>query len=434
MGEAPAARPTRVRYGMIALTTAVAVMLYLDRACLGILDQQIKPLLADTPDEQRELFGDLSSAFFWAYALFQLPAGWLGDRFGARAVLAAYLFLWSACTGLMGFADGFAALFVLRLACGMFEAGAYPLAAGVVRRWVPATARGAASGCVAVGGRLGMAAAPTLTVGLAGLTAAGWRLPFFVYGLAGMVIAFEFWRWYRNRPADHPRVNAAEAALIAGGHGEEAGRPVGWPPLGGLIESGALWLTSLVQFLANFAWVFILTLFPTYLADRFGTPQDERAWLQTIPVFGGIVGMLLGGWLSDVLVRRIGRRWGRAVPVAGSRVVVGAAYLACPFAGDAAAVAALMVVVALATDLGTAPVWAYAQDVGGRHVGAVIGWANMWGNFGAAVAPMAFVRIRGAFDTPAAGWNTVFLLCAATQLVAAAAALGINAARPVRGT
>ncbi|MBX9579735.1 MAG: MFS transporter, partial [Gemmataceae bacterium] len=158
--------PTRVRYGMIAATTGVAVMLYLDRACLGILDEQIKPLLADTPAAQAERFGDLSSAFFWAYAACQVPAGWLGDRYGARRVLPAYLFLWSVCTGLMGLAEGFAALFALRLACGAFEAGAYPLAAGIVRRWVPAAARGLASGCVAVGGRLGMAAAPTLTVAL----------------------------------------------------------------------------------------------------------------------------------------------------------------------------------------------------------------------------------------------------------------------------
>ena len=435
MGGPPATeRPTRVRYGMVAATTLVAVMLYLDRACLGILDQQIKPLLADHPDDQRRLFGDLSSAFFWSYALFQLPAGWLGDRYGARVVLAVYLFLWSACTGLMGLADGFALLFVLRLGCGMFEAGAYPLAAGVVRRWVPATARGLASGCVAVGGRLGMAVAPPLTVALAGLTAAGWRLPFFVYGAVGMAGAVAFWGWYRNRPADHPRVNPAEADHIAGGSETPPTRRLGPPPVAGLVESTALWLTSLVQFLANFAWVFILTLFPDYLGDVFRTPQGERAWLAVAPVFGGIVGMLAGGWLSDRLVRRVGLRWGRALPVAGSRLVVGAAYLACPFLPGPVAVTAMMVLVALATDFGTAPVWAYAQDVGGRHVGAVIGWANMWGNFGAAVAPPLFVRIREAFPgDPAAGWNAVFLLCAATQLVAAAAALGIDASRRIRG-
>jgi ACS family glucarate transporter-like MFS transporter len=418
---------------MILATTGVAVMLYLDRACLGILDEQIKPLLADTPAAQAERFGDLSSAFFWAYAACQVPAGWLGDRYGARRVLPAYLFLWSVCTGLMGLAGGFAALFVLRLLCGAFEAGAYPLAAGIVRRWVPAAARGLASGVVAVGGRLGMAAAPTLTVALAAATAYGWRAPFVVYGLVGVIGAGLFYLWFRDRPDRHPAVNRAEAELIAGGAPPPPAAPVGWPPVGAFVLSRALWLNSLVQFLANFAWVFILALFPTYLREVYGTAEQTRAVYQTLPVFGGIVGMLLGGWVSDRLVRRYGLRWGRAAPVAASRLVVGGAYLACPGLADPLAVTAMMVLVAWATDAGTAPVWAWGQDVGGRQVGAVIGWANMWGNLGAAVAPMAFVRIRGAFDDPAAGWNAVFLLCACTQVVAAVAALGIDARRPIAG-
>lgn len=431
MGEAPADRPTRVRYGMIAATTAVAVLLYLDRVCLSILSEQLGFDL-DLTDRE---FADLTSAFFWAYALFQIPAGWLGDRYGPRKVLAAYLFLWSAATGLMGFAGGFAALFVLRLACGAFEAGAYPLAAGVVRRWVPVAARGFASGCVAVGGRLGGAVAPVLTVGLAAATVYGWRVPFWAYGGAGMAAAVAFYGWFRNRPDEHPAVNRAEAKLISGGGAAEPPDRVGAPPLAGMAESRALWLTSLVQFLANFAWVFIITLFPKYLAQVFETPEGERAWYQGLPLYAGVFGMLLGGWLTDRAVRRYGLRWGRAVPVAASRLVVGAAYLACLGAADPLGVTLLMCVVAWATDVGTAPVWAYAQDVGGRHVGAVIGWANMWGNVGAAVAPMVLVRVKDAYpEDPAAGWGAAFLVCAATQLVAAAAALGINAAKPVRGT
>ena len=95
--------PSAVRYRMIALTTLVAVMLYLDRVCLSIVGEQLRPNLGIDETE----FAWLMSSFFWAYALFQLPAGWLGDRFGPRRMLTIYLFFWSACTGLMGLATGF---------------------------------------------------------------------------------------------------------------------------------------------------------------------------------------------------------------------------------------------------------------------------------------------------------------------------------------
>ncbi len=431
--------PSRVRYTMIAVTSLVAVMLYVDRVCLSILSEQIKPLLGDTPDERKIRFADLTAAFFWTYALFQLPAGWLGDRYGPRRMLTFYLFFWSACTGLMGLATGFVGLFVLRLGCGMFEAGAYPLAARIVRTWTPATGRGLASGCVAVGGRLGGAIAPVLTLSVAGLASAqfvpkedGWRWPFFLYGLIGMIVALPFWLWYRNRPQDHPAVNAAEVKLIARGQPSVSTAPPSSPPIGAFLRCRALWLNSLVQFLANFAWVFIITLFPDYLVEVFGTPDETRAMYQSLPLYAGIVGMLLGGWLSDRAMMRFGPRWGRGLPVAVSRLFVGSAYLGCLALRDPLAITVMMCLVAFATDLGTAPVWAWAQDVGGRHVGAVVGWSNMWGNFGAAVAPMVFIRLRQAFPgEPAIGWNVVFLLCASIQLVAATAALGIDARRQI---
>lgn len=466
-------RPTNVRYGMIALTTLVAVMLYLDRVCLSIVGEKIKEDQNLTPEQ----YGHLLSAFFWAYALFQLPAGWLGDRYGARTMLALYLFFWSACTGLMGVVSGFASLLLLRLGCGLFEAGAYPLAAGIVRRWIPFTARGMASGCVAVGGRLGGAIAPVLTAALAAGAVDGWRRPFIWYGLVGMVGAVVFWLWYRNRPEEHPAVNAAEVELIAGpvpGVTRTPGpvqttaptrvtpatsditevavteptradvplppkdtnvRTHGLPPIGAFATNLALWLNSLVQFLTNFAWVFIITLFPTYLKDVFDTPEGMRAVYQSLPLYAGIFGMLLGGWITDRAAKAFGLRWGRALPIAGTRALIGVAYFICLGMADPLGVTICMCVVAFATDAGNAPVWAYAQDVGGKHVGAVMGWANMWGNFGAAVTPPLFVAILAAYPgQAAAGWTVVFLACALSQVVSAVAALGLDASQPIAGT
>jgi nitrate/nitrite transporter NarK len=259
------------------------------------------------------------------------------------------------------------------------------------------------SAVVAVGGGLVVAGAAA--------TDSGWRLPFLVYGAAGVFLAIVYAGLIRDR---RPGTAALPSA-------------VRFPPLKEMVRSRPLGLASAVQFASNFAWVFIITLFPDYLKAVYGTPTELRAWYQSLPLYAGIFGMLGGGWVTDRLTRGLGQRWGRAVPMAGSRGLVGLAYLACPFAPDAETVTALLCVVAFATDLGVAPLWAYCQDIGGRHVGAVLGWANMWGNLGAFAAPKVLPWLRDV-----GGWDTAFGVCAGMQAVAAVAALGIDAAKPIR--
>jgi MFS transporter, ACS family, glucarate transporter len=137
--------------------------------------------------------------------------------------------------------------------------------------------------------------------------------------------------------------------------------------------------------------------------------------------------MLLGGTLGDFTTRRFGDRWGRALPIAGSRLMIGLAYAVCLIQPTAGTVLAMMIVVAFATDLGMAPMWAWTQDVGGRHVGSVMGWANMWGNFGAAIFPLVAKQLK--LSNPDHAWPILFGICAASQIVAAVAALGIDARR-----
>ncbi len=151
--------PTHVRYLIVAVTTLAAVMLYLHRFCLGFAERYIKDDLNLTSTH----IGLLFSAFLFAYALGQVPAGWIGDRWGARAALGSYILVWSVFTGLMGVAAGFLAVFLLRAGCGLAQAGAYPVSAGLLSHWVPFPARGFASAVVSVGGRLGGAVAPVLT-------------------------------------------------------------------------------------------------------------------------------------------------------------------------------------------------------------------------------------------------------------------------------
>lgn len=437
--------PTRVRWLMILLATFTAVLLYLDRVCISTAGETVAQNLGITKAELDKVLG----AFFVTYALGQLPAGWLGDRYGARWTIGLYIFLWSLATGLLAFARTLSALLILRLACGLFEAGAYPLAASIVRRWVPTPWRGTASAIIAVGGRLGGAVAPVMTIQLmlawtwgsqwwsipddAKASLDSWRPVMGLYGLAGIVGAGFFVLLFRDWPHLHPAVNAAELRLIRGNEALNAGSSQGsseWPPILAMVCSFPMWMNCAVQFSANLGWGFLVTKLPQFLNETFHSSQQQQGWLQSLPLAAGIIGLFLGGLFTDALTRSFGPRWGRSLAMSGSRLLVFAALVAVPFAGSAWTATLLLAVVGMATDLGTPAVWAFGQDVGGRFVGSAVGWANMWGNFGVAVSPEFFGWIVGA-SASGSGWNHAFQACAAVNLIAAVAALGVNASKPL---
>src|SRR5262249_44042364 len=146
-------------------------------------------------------------AFFFAYALMQVPAGWLSDTLGARRTLVLYVIGWSLATMLLGLANGLMAITLVRLLVGVTQAGAYPAAASLVKRWIPASARGRANSSVSMGGRLGGLIAFFLTPMLMVLVGqwlawetGRWRLVFAFYGSLGLVWAALFWRLYRDSP------------------------------------------------------------------------------------------------------------------------------------------------------------------------------------------------------------------------------------------
>ncbi len=478
MDEHSAHRPTRVRYAMVLLAMSVAVLLYLDRICLSTASAAVKKDLGlDGPQLDQAL-----AAFFWTYALFQLPAGWLGDRFGARYVLAAYVALWSLSTGLLGLVNGVTGLIVLRLLCGAFEAGAYPLAAGIVGRWIPQHQRGIANSVVAVGGRLGGALAPIITMQLMLVWSFGmhwsataepaptsWRPVVMLYGLVGLVVAVVFAKLFRDYPHEHPRVNSAELRIIRGGRLDSHSQAIvqvttpvevsqiqadeqrlsqsapstspainarqtksEMPPIGLMCTNLSLWLNSFLQFASNFGWAFLVTSMPQYLRDVHKTTAQSQGWLQSLPLACGIVGMLLGGVLLDYFTRRWGIRIGRALMLSVPRLLVGLAFFGCSGVTNPIQATIFLAILGLATDLSIAAMWAFAQDIGGKHVGSVLGWANMWGNLGAACSPLAFGFLARLYpDDVAAGWQTAFVVCGVIQLVAAAAALRINASQPL---
>lgn len=416
-------RPSHVRFLVVGLATLVSFLLYVDRFSLSFVERSMKDDLGLTNRESSWVL----AAFFLSYALAQVPSGWLSDRFGARLMLTLYVLLWSLFTGLMGVVAVLAALVAFRLGCGLAQAGAYPTCGSVLSRWVPFAERGVASSVVAVGGRVGGATAPLLTAYL--LLALDWRSVLLLYGLVGVLVAAAFWLYYRDWPRLHPRCNTAEVFQIEGGRPAGLSSPhgrVGALPLRYLAGNRSLWCSSLSQFGTNFGWIFLLNWLPRYLEEVHDPPLTERGWMAFTPPFVGIAGMFCGGWLTDGLARALGLRWGRRLPMALSRFSAMAAYLACLALRSPWAVVAALAVVAFSTDLGTASVWAFKQDVGGRHVGSVLGWGNMWGNVGAFAATLVLNDLAVAH-----GWGAVFLACAAAFFVAGIAALGVDATSPV---
>lgn len=253
----------------------------------------------------------------------------------------------------------------------------------------------------------------------------------FVYGALGVLVAGLFWLCFRNRPEEHPRCNAAEIAQINESRPAAATHPhgkVGGVPYRWILRSPSLWLSSLSQLCTNVGWVLLVTWSPRYFQSAHGVGVETRAWMVFLPATVGWLGMMSGGFLTDSLVRQIGLRWGRALPMSMSRFLATAAYLVCLYPWESPwIVVAAFSVVAFSTDLGTAATWSFKQDVGGRHVGSILGWGNMWGNLGAFLATRYLIKLVGAGDN----WNAVFLTCAAAFFISGVAALGINATIPI---
>ncbi len=290
-----------------------------------------------------------------------------------------------------GLAWSFGSLLVFRLLLGLCESGAYPAAAALVKRWARPEERGRFNSIVLFGGRIGGAFAPALTtivgrslvgVGVAGVvigeSAVNWRGVFVLYGVCGLVVALLFWLFVRDRPQVEP---------------ERFTTPVASPPtsFGRMLKlvggNRTMWYFGTLQLCINISWAFLVTLLPSYLKDA-NVEIGLRGTIQTGILLAGCVGMLLGGLLTDAVNNRLGPRWGRSAPTATLMTVCGLMILLVSLSPGLWVVVAALAITSLCLDLSLPSLWAYAQDVAGRNAGAVFGFGNMLGNFGAALSPL----------------------------------------------
>src|ERR1035437_7375122 len=399
---------TRVRYQVLGLTFLMAFLMYMERGAIG----------AVAPSIMRELrinkitMGWCVSAFNWSYALFQVPGGWMADRFGSRIVLAAAMAWWSVFTAATGFTFSASSLAITRFLFGAGEAAAFPAGSRALVRWLPVEQRAFGQGFQHSGSRLGAALAPAIMVPL--MAVFGWRWVFYILGAAGVLWAVVWYAYYRNYPGEHLQTNAAEVELLpkaASGIRPASKRSVPWRRI---LRSRDLWYLSVVYFC--YGWVIWLYLawFPTYLreARHFSA---LKSGLASIPLLAATLTNVAGGLLSDKLAAKFRdlRRGRLTVSICGFTVAA-LGLLPGGLANSPVTALACLTIALGGLELTVAVSWAICLYVGGDYSGSVSSVMNTWGNLGGAIS-----AVMVGYLATLLGWTSPFLLASFLCLLSA---------------
>lgn len=410
------ARPSVVRFAVLAWICAAAALAYVSRNAIAVAESTVRADLGLTKEQS----GWLMSAFFISYAVFQIPGAWVGQRFGARRALPVFAVAWSLGTAAIA-VGGFWVLIIARVAKGLSQAGLFPICTGVIARWFPKTGRAFATGALASFMSVGGAAGAALTGWL--VVAIGWRWMFVLYSLPGLLWAAWFWGWFRNAPQEHGAVNAAERELIEGQRpaagadgisaaagrtgpdrrGSERASPTPWLEL---VSSPAMWCICGQQFFRAAGYMFFTSWFATYLQEARSVTIAISGVFTMLPLMAVVAGSLAGGVISDAVLRRTqSMRLARRAVAGGSLAVCAVLTLSAGLFAEAWA--AVLIISAGSFFAAVAGPCSYAItiDMGGEHVPMVNSVMNMCGNFGAMLFPLAvpwLLRETGS-------WNAVLL-------------------------
>jgi MFS transporter, ACS family, D-galactonate transporter len=419
-------RPTNVRYIVLFGLCLAAALAYIHRGCLSVVESTARSDLGLSPYQMGWALG----AFFWAYALFQIPTGLLVDAWGPRRAL--FLFgLLGAITVAMGAgtlwvdaATGFALLLASRVLMGIAQAGLFPASTRAMSVWIPLRRRAFATGvlqaCMSVGGAVGAFVTGQL------LGVVSWPLIFALYAVPGLAWTFWFFAWFRDLPEDHRGTNAAERTLLRTDDAPR-GRGGDWS---GLITNRNVLLVWAQQFFRAASNVFWFTWCPTYLQNTHGLSPAVAGKLTGLPIVGVVVGSVVGGVIADRVLVRTGSRRASRSGVAAVATLLGvacfvAAYLVPP--GELAVAVAVLTLAAVVVSCGNSCGYSAAMDLGGRNLAAVFGAMNMFGNFGAALLSQIVPVWVGAF-----GWPAAVLLVGGSYFCGALCWLPLDPGPPVR--
>jgi MFS family permease len=424
---------TGVRWVVLAGMTGSVVVAYLTRAALAPAGSLIKKELHLSNTGLGEILG------VWAagYIGFQLPGGWLGDRWGRRAVLPIYALVWSLCTLATAGAASFRSMWWSRLIFGMAQAGLIPCLTRACMDWFPQDTRGSASAAITAGMSVGAVAASGLSAVM--LPLLGWRITLDLFALVGVAWAIWFWITFRDRPEQHPRVNAAELALIrkpATRRGPETsdlvepeppvdqGMQARWVDRLGVYWSRAFIMLNAQAICRAFCYAFLISWFPSYLERAHGLRVANASVMTMLPLAGVVAGAMVGGALIDQVLRRTGSKWlSRSLVAATALVLAGLGSLVAIKAVHPAVALAALGLGAAVSGLAAPATWAATMDVGGKSATSIMAIINMSGNLGAYLCPKAVGAILDAYPER---WDLVLFMFAMVSITGGICWLLVN--------
>ena len=394
-------KASRTRYSVVVLAIGLAVLSYVQRVAIS---QAAGPISHDLHISKQQM-GLIFGAFGLSYALFEIPMGLLGDRLGVRRVLAQIVLAWSAFTALTGAAWNVASLWVIRFLFGAGEAGCFPNLTRMLSAWLPARERVRAQSLMWAFTRWGGAATPPLA--LLCIRWFGWRWAFVSFAALGLVWCCVFLFWFRDDPAQHRAVNAAELKML------EASRVLTTHHAGqqhwmSLLLTRQVSVLVLQYFCFSYVWYFYITWLPTYLREGRGQTPARAATLSVLPLLFGGFGSLATG-LAPIRLPR------RAIAICG---FFGTAILLFGFTHIRSVVLAMLVMglASFCSDL-TMPIsWDACVEIGGPYTATVAAAMNMLGNLAGFVAPV----VGGVILQRTGGnWNILIYTMAAAATVSA---------------
>ena len=417
-------RPTQVRYRVLTAACSLAIITYIHRVGFATASAEFKTALGLNDSH----IGLLMAAFMIGYGLFEMPWGLLADAFGTRTVLAAIILGGSTLTAslaLVGFLPRelmliVAVLVVLRFLFGAFQAGTFPAISRMMADWMPTTERGSAQGAVWMSSRMGGALAPPLLVWLF-LAMHDWKMPLVIVAVLGFLWCAVFWPWFRSQPEEMPQVNRRERKLIEAGRLDPCRQGARRGPLGADAAPPSVWSLCLMYGFLGFSGNFYLTLLPTYLKNHRHLDSQTAGWLTSLPFAFGVAACFLGGWFSDAVIRRWGKRWGRRIVGATGLSLAGLSIVAVPWVEGVVPLGFLLVLTFFGNDLAMAPAWAAAADIGERHAGVLSGAMNMIASFMAAIEAIIIGRLFDADNLVAP-----FLILAASYALGTVCWIGVD--------
>jgi sugar phosphate permease len=400
--ESVVSRPTKTRWLVLLLISLMYMITYMDRTGISIA----APAMEREFGLSKTAIGVVFSVFLWAYAIGQIPGGWLADRFGPRLVLLIIVPFWSLMTAMTAVAAGLTSLIGIRFVFGLAESGAFPTATRAMQLWFPKAERGIVHGVTHSFSRFAVAIVPFLAVSI--MVTLGWRWIFYLFGAAGLLWSAAFYLLYQNLPEKHARVNREELARIRGRNADGEIKPITLhqqlaTPWKTIFRSANMWYIAAGYCCFYYGTYFFMTWFPTYLVDyRHLSLKTVGVWA-SLPLLAGMVGDIVGGTLTDKVYRRTGKlKFARRIVAAPAMLASGVCLIPAATAHSAWTAILCLTASLFFLELVISPAWAVPMDVGGEYSGTVCGVMNMAGSLAASLSPIIFGALvqRGFWILP----------------------------------